>query len=88
MKYQQRLLAGNLLMASGLGIIVVGVVTTLMNQLTSVQLPALAVNGAVFAIFMGALLWLTGAQIGGREKVCDRYYLLRYRAHSVTSRDR
>lgn len=55
-------------MASGLGIIVVGVVTTLMNQLTSLQLPALAVNGAVFAIFMGALLWLTGAQMGAETR--------------------
>lgn len=88
MKYKQRLIAGNMLMAAGLVIIGLGVLTTLLNQLPSVQLPALAVEGGVFAIFAGALMWLSGAQLGGREAVCDRYYLVRLHGDAFSSRQR
>ncbi|GAA0469142.1 MULTISPECIES: DUF2583 family protein [Tatumella] len=78
MKHKQCLRYGNALMGIGLLVIVTGMVLAVMSQLHSVHLPAVAVDGAVFAIFLGALLWLAGAQLGGREKVCDRYFLLRY----------
>lgn len=78
MKQKQRLMCGNMLMGSGLAAMIAGIIVALMNQLPSMNLPDLAVDGAIFAIFLGALLWLTGAEVGGREKVCDRYFLLRY----------
>ena len=85
MKHTQSLFIGNVLMGAGMVAMVGGIVTAVMNQLPSMHLSQLAVGGAIFAIFLGALLWLTGAQVGGKEKVCDRYFLLRYdgcRLHS------
>lgn len=78
MKHKQCLMYGNTLMGTGLVVILAGIVVAVLNQLPSIHLPDLAVGIAIFAIFLGALLWLTGAQLGGREKVCDRYFLLRY----------
>ncbi|WP_034919116.1 MULTISPECIES: stress-induced protein YchH [Erwinia] len=71
-------LAGNALMILGLVIMVGSVGSAILNQLPQLQMPQLMVNGAVFGIFVGALLWLVGARISGREKVCDRYYWLRH----------
>ena len=78
MKHKQSLFIGNVLMGAGMVAMIGGIVAAVMNQLPSMHLSELAVRGAIFAIFLGALLWLTGAQVGGREKVCDRYFLLRY----------
>jgi hypothetical protein len=30
------------------------------------------------SIFVGALLWLAGARIGGHERVADRYWWVRH----------
>lgn len=30
------------------------------------------------SIFVGALLWLVGARIGGREQVADRYWWVKH----------
>jgi len=65
-------------MVLGLLTMVAGVGTSIMNQLPSVHLPALLASGAMFGIFIGALLWLAGARVSGREKVEDRYYWLRH----------
>ncbi len=78
MKHKQSLLFGNVLMGVGMVAMVGGIIAAVMNQLPSMHLSEMATGGAIFAIFLGALLWLTGAQVGGREKVCDRYFLLRY----------
>ncbi|WNN46177.1 MULTISPECIES: stress-induced protein YchH [Winslowiella] len=69
--------AGNFLMGLGLVTMVVGVGYSILNQLPQLQLPQYLTHGAIFSIFLGALLWLVGARISGREKVADRYYWLR-----------
>lgn len=71
-------ITGNSLMVLGLVVMVVGVGYSVLNQLPQLQLPQFMVHGAIFSIFVGALLWLVGARISGREKVTDRYYWVRH----------
>ncbi|PIJ49959.1 hypothetical protein BL250_10920 [Erwinia sp. OLTSP20] len=69
---------GNVLMAAGLLVMVLGVVCSVLNQLSGVNLSGSLIEGAIFAIFIGAMLWLAGARLSGREKVADRYFWLRH----------
>lgn len=78
MKRKHACLAGNALMALGLAVMVVGVAYAVLNQLSQLQLPEYVVHGAIFSIFVGALMWLVGARISGREKITDRYYWVRH----------
>lgn len=71
-------LTGNSLMVLGLVVMVAGVGYSVLNQLPQLQLPQFLVHGAIFSIFIGALLWLVGARVSGREKVTDRYYWVRH----------
>ncbi len=78
MKRRNVTLAGNVLMCLGLLTMVSGISYSVLNQLPELQLPQYMAHGAIFSIFIGALLWLAGARISGREKVADRYYWLRH----------
>ncbi|MEJ5111722.1 stress-induced protein YchH [Erwinia billingiae] len=78
MKRKHANLTGNSLMVFGLVVMVAGVGYSVLNQLPQLQLPQFMVHGAIFSIFIGALLWLVGARISGREKVADRYYWVRH----------
>lgn len=78
MKRKHANLTGNSLMVLGLVVMVAGVGYSVLNQLPQLQLPQFLVHGAIFSIFIGALLWLVGARISGREKVADRYYWVRH----------
>lgn len=78
MKRKHANLTGNGLMGVGLIVMIPGVGYTVLNQLPQLALPAIVAHIAMFGIFLGALLWLVGARISGREKVCDRYYWERH----------
>ncbi|WP_313677815.1 stress-induced protein YchH [Pantoea vagans] len=78
MKHQHCRVAGNSLMVLGLVTMVLGVGFSIMNQLPSLDLPQFLAQGAILSIFIGALMWLGGARISGREKIEDRYYWLRH----------
>ena len=79
MKRQHTHVLGNALIVLGLLTMVFGVgYSVLNNQMPELQLPQFVAHGAVFSIFIGALLWLAGARIGGREKIADRYYWIRH----------
>lgn len=78
MKRKHANLTGNSLMVFGLVVMVAGVGYSVLNQLPQLQLPQFMVHGAIFSIFIGALLWLVGARVSGREKVADRYYWVRH----------
>ena len=78
MKRKHANLTGNALMVLGLVVMVAGVGYSVLNQLPQLNLPQFMVHGAIFSIFIGALLWLVGARVNGREKVCDRYYWVRH----------
>lgn len=71
-------LTGNALMVIGLAVMVTGIGYAVLNQLPQLQLPQMLVNGAIFGIFIGALMWLVGARLSGREKITDHYYWVRH----------
>lgn len=69
---------GNALMGLGLLTMVVGVGYSILTEVTQLGLPQFFAYGAVMSIFVGALLWLVGARIGGREEVADRYWWVKH----------
>jgi len=78
MKRKHSHVMGNALMVLGLVVMVGGVGYSVLNQLPHLNLPEYMVHGAIFSIFIGALLWLVGARVSGREKIADRYYWVRH----------
>jgi protein-S-isoprenylcysteine O-methyltransferase Ste14 len=69
---------GNTLMGLGLFVMVAGVGYSILAEVTSWNLPQFFSHGAVMSIFIGALLWLAGARVGGREQVADRYWWVKH----------
>lgn len=78
MNYQHCRTTGNALMIVGMIVMVAGIGFSVINQLPDMHLPSLMAQGAILGIFIGALLWLTGARISGREKIEDRYFWHRH----------
>ena len=78
MKRKNAMIAGNSLMGLGLITMILGVGYAVLNQLPQLALPAFLTPVAILCIFIGALMWLAGARISGREKVADHYYWLRH----------
>ncbi|ARJ43861.1 hypothetical protein B1H58_18615 [Pantoea alhagi] len=78
MKRKNAMIAGNGLMGLGLLTMITGIGYAVLNQLPQLQLPPMLTPLAILSIFIGALLWLVGARISGREKVADKYYWLRH----------
>ncbi|RRE05773.1 DUF2583 domain-containing protein [Klebsiella pneumoniae] len=77
MKRKNASLLGNVLMGLGLVVMVVGVGYSILNQLP--QQPATILCAwRNLSIFVGAVLWLAGARIGGHEQVSDRYWWVRH----------
>ncbi|XBS68110.1 stress-induced protein YchH [Acerihabitans sp. KWT182] len=77
MKRKSALMMGNGLMGLGMVMMIAGLACSVVNQLPQLDMNPLLANGAIMGIFVGALLWLTGARIGGHERVTDRYWWLR-----------
>ncbi|TKI05585.1 stress-induced protein YchH [Martelella alba] len=77
MKRKSALVLGNGLMGFGLFMMIAGLVCSVLNQLPHFDLNPLFANGAIMGIFVGALLWLTGARLGGHERITDRYWWIR-----------
>ncbi|AUX93258.1 stress-induced protein YchH [Mixta gaviniae] len=77
MKRKTAMVAGNILMGLGLLTMLLGIGYAVLNQLPQMQLSSLLTQASILGIFIGALMWLVGARISGREKVADRYYWLR-----------
>lgn len=78
MKRKNASLLGNVLMGLGLVVMVVGVGYSILNQLPQFNMPQYFAHGAVLSIFVGAILWLAGARVGGHQQVCDRYWWVRH----------
>ncbi|STI76352.1 putative membrane protein YchH [Escherichia coli] len=68
MKRKNASLLGNVLMGLGLVVMVVGVGYSILNQLPQFNMPQYFAHGAVLSIFVGAILWLAGARVGGHEQ--------------------
>lgn len=78
MKRKHADFAGNALMIVGLLGMVGGVGYAVLNELPQLHLSEFMVHCAIFSIFIGALVWLVGARVSGREKINDRYYWVRH----------
>ncbi|MGV3884365.1 stress-induced protein YchH [Citrobacter portucalensis] len=78
MKRKNVSLLGNVLMALGLVVMVGGVGYSILNQLPQFNLPQFFAHGAVLSIFVGGVLWLAGARVGGHEQISDRYWWVRH----------
>lgn len=78
MKRKNASLLGNVLMGLGMVIMVAGIGYSVLNQLPQLNFPQIVAHGAVFSIFIGAMLWLVGARISGHESVADRYWWVRH----------
>lgn len=78
MKRRQAALLGNIIIIMGLVIMVAGMGYSILTQLPQLDMPKFFANGAVFGIFIGAIFWLVGARIGGRERISDRYWWVRH----------
>ncbi|CNE41498.1 stress-induced protein YchH [Yersinia nurmii] len=78
MKRKTATTLGNVLMGLGLVTMVVGVGYSILTEVSQLGLPQFFSHGAVMSIFVGALLWLVGARIGGREEVADRYWWVKH----------
>lgn len=66
------------MMIVGLIVMVSSIFFSVLNQLPSIQMPALLAQATILGIFIGALLWLAGARVSGREKIEDRYFWHRH----------
>ncbi len=78
MKRKHSDIAGNGLMVLGLVIVIAGLAVSMVGQMPEFNFPQLIRHIAILGIFVGALMWLAGARIGGREKITDRYYWQRH----------
>lgn len=88
MKRKSSMLLGNILMGLGLITMVGGVGYSVLAQLPQLDLPQYFSHGAVMSIFIGALLWLAGARVGGRERVADCYWWVRHYDKRCTRKTR
>ncbi len=77
MKRKNATLLGNVLMGLGLVGMVGGIAFTILNQLPNFGFPDYVAHSAIMGIFCGALIWLVGASISGRERVHDHYWWVR-----------
>ncbi|MCD1125745.1 stress-induced protein YchH [Jinshanibacter sp. LJY008] len=79
MKRRNAVLLGNVLMGLGLVSMIGGVGLTILGHLKDVVLlPGDLAHIPVMGIFVGALVWLVGARIGGRDRVADRYWWIKH----------
>ncbi|RJT42258.1 stress-induced protein YchH [Rahnella woolbedingensis] len=78
MKRKTARMIGNGLMGLGLLTMVGGVGYSILNQMPELGLPQFLAHGAIGSIFVGAILWVAGARVGGRERVADRYWWVRH----------
>lgn len=78
MKRKLTLLVGNLLMIVGMLLMVGSMAFTFSVLIFALPVPDIYSEASLMGIFIGALVWLAGAGMGGRrECIADKYYWLR-----------
>nr|WP_314267016.1 stress-induced protein YchH [uncultured Moellerella sp.] len=78
MKRKTAFILGNFLMGFGLIMMIASVGLNLFSHVFNLGLSDIITNGSLLGIFIGAMVWLVGAGMSGREKVSDRYWWLRH----------
>ncbi len=65
---------------------VAGVGYSILNQLPQLDLPQYFASAWCGEHLLGAVLWLAGARVGGREEVCDKcWWAIATNAAAATS---
>lgn len=77
MKRKFSLIIGNLMMAIGMLTMIASLGYTIFSHVFSLDFPASFSEASLMGVFVGALVWLAGAGLSGKERVEDRYYWLR-----------
>ncbi len=67
MKRKSAHLLGNVLMGIGMVLMIGSIGINLFSHIVNLNLSELVTNGSLFGIFIGAIVWLTGARVGGRK---------------------
>jgi len=78
MKRKNASLCGNILMGCGLAVMAAGIIGAVLNHIPQFSIPSMLASASVLGIFVGAVVWLAGARIGGREQISDRYFWVRH----------
>ena len=78
MKRRNAVVVGNVFMCIGLVLMVGGIAFTVISQLPDLKLPNFFTYFDLMAIFAGAMIWLVGARVGGREAVAERYWWVKH----------
>ncbi|AKJ42441.1 stress-induced protein YchH [Pragia fontium] len=79
MKRRNAVLLGNILMGLGLISMIGGVGLTIVGNMGGVALlPGDLAHIPIMGIFIGALVWLVGARVGGRDRIADRYWWIKH----------
>lgn len=65
MKYKHAFAVGNLLMAIGMVLMLGSLGYNLLSHIFPLGLPDILSDASLMGIFIGALVWLAGARIGG-----------------------
>ncbi|RLM22849.1 hypothetical protein BIY29_11495 [Brenneria alni] len=78
MKRKSAAKLGNFLMGIGMFLMIGGVGYSIISQFPELNLPQFMSYVDLVAIFAGAISWLAGARISGREKVADRYWWVKH----------
>ncbi|MFC3395567.1 stress-induced protein YchH [Brenneria rubrifaciens] len=78
MKRKKVTLLGNVLMGIGMILMIGGIVFSIVSQFPELNLPKSMMYSDLVSIFAGAISWLVGARISGREAVADRYWWVKH----------
>ncbi|WJV60635.1 stress-induced protein YchH [Pectobacteriaceae bacterium CE70] len=78
MKHKHSVAVGNIFMGLGMLLMILGIAYSIIGQLPKLDLPGLSNYVELIAIFVGAILWLVGARVSGREHVADRYWWVKH----------
>lgn len=83
MQHRHCRILGNGMMILGLATMLGGLMLAVVNQLGHLVLSGPLSAISVLAVFIGAIIWLIGANVSGKDKVADRYFLLRYHGNKT-----
>lgn len=68
---------GNTFMATGIILMVGGILVSIFSYLPELGLSMIFSHGGLGGLFLGAFIWLIGAHLSGRERIEDRYWYIR-----------
>ncbi|WP_340619824.1 stress-induced protein YchH [Xenorhabdus siamensis] len=77
MKRKKAFILGNIFMGLGMIAMLISLAYVLLSHIFSFSESEFLVGIALMGLFVGALIWLGGASLGGREQVTDKYWWLK-----------